>query len=534
MSKHAIIYDRASSGGQANNWSREDAARVGAELAQKHGFTWELRQEIKSGETLTARPVIMGILDDITAGKVHGLICQDLTRLSRDQDSLDGLVIRQTCREHDCLVICQDRVYDFSKDDDDLAADFGFLVGKLQKKANVRAMTRGMKAKARQEGRSGGPAPLGYRLVYEGPLQAGVKPRGKLVICEPEAELVREIFALYIELGGRGAARALNDAGKFFPVKGKWAEKRGAKFREFNNMDILRITSKEYYVGIMSWGKDSQSRYMADFEPISVIKPELQIVDFDTFERAQAVHKQRATSRKAPGGWSRKYAYSGILRCPSCGAPMYGRSRKMNGQWVTVYICFRMAKEGMKCSRGSTVYSDVVNRAVMPFLAGLLENQLDTILGAAAAQMSTSSTVESIEQVKRGELAQVRDAKSRIIKAIGDGVLLQNEASVQLTELRDKESRLERDLASLAQKAEVRADIARAVQTIQDGPIETALWTLLNDDPNGFARFVRVVFNGFSVRTKRTGQHSWVGEIVSYKLTDDFAKSADYDTMGST
>ena len=50
---HAVIYDRASSEGQKDNWSRQDALTIGPELAQKHGFdTWEIRQEVKSGEEL--------------------------------------------------------------------------------------------------------------------------------------------------------------------------------------------------------------------------------------------------------------------------------------------------------------------------------------------------------------------------------------------------------------------------------------------------------------------------------------------------
>src|SRR5262245_34696152 len=113
MKKFAVIYDRASTHSQKNNWSREDAVREGRRLAEQHGYAYELRQEVASGEELVNRPVMKGILDDIYAGKVHAIICQELSRLSRDEDTIDGAIIRRICRENQAFVITQSRVYNF-------------------------------------------------------------------------------------------------------------------------------------------------------------------------------------------------------------------------------------------------------------------------------------------------------------------------------------------------------------------------------------------------------------------------------------
>jgi hypothetical protein len=51
----AVVYDRASTINQRDNYSRADAARL-VGLAESHGYRAELRQEIRSGEDLVNRP----------------------------------------------------------------------------------------------------------------------------------------------------------------------------------------------------------------------------------------------------------------------------------------------------------------------------------------------------------------------------------------------------------------------------------------------------------------------------------------------
>ncbi len=58
----------------------------------------QVRVEIKSGEELANRPIMQGILKDITNGneghRVGALIVPMLSRLTRDEDMIDGAVRR--------------------------------------------------------------------------------------------------------------------------------------------------------------------------------------------------------------------------------------------------------------------------------------------------------------------------------------------------------------------------------------------------------------------------------------------------------
>ena len=83
----AVIYDRASRQQQANNYARDDAARLST-LAEGMNLPWDLRQEIKSGEHLNDRPVMKQLLQEVEAGRVAAIVCQDFTRLSRDEDGI--------------------------------------------------------------------------------------------------------------------------------------------------------------------------------------------------------------------------------------------------------------------------------------------------------------------------------------------------------------------------------------------------------------------------------------------------------------
>jgi hypothetical protein len=63
---------------------------------------------------LEERPIIMAILREIEADNVQAIICQDFTRLSRDEDGIDGRIIRRICRDNDCRIITAQKVYDFA------------------------------------------------------------------------------------------------------------------------------------------------------------------------------------------------------------------------------------------------------------------------------------------------------------------------------------------------------------------------------------------------------------------------------------
>jgi len=92
--KKAVVYVRVSTKYQVDNYSVQDQRNM-ASLAARYGFSQvEVRDELAiSAETITGRPVMKRLLEDIAANNVGAIIVSSFTRLSRDIDDIDGRII---------------------------------------------------------------------------------------------------------------------------------------------------------------------------------------------------------------------------------------------------------------------------------------------------------------------------------------------------------------------------------------------------------------------------------------------------------
>ena len=128
---------------------------------------------------------------------------------------------------------------------------------------------------------TGGFVCYGYQLVDQGRRNKRDKPVMDLVINEEEATWVRELFYKVIQEGTSGYALAemLNNRGL--------RTRAGAKFQSSN---IIRIIRHEGYTGYIIT-KNARSEYI----------PELQIIDQDTFEKANDIISRRSAKTAQAG-----------------------------------------------------------------------------------------------------------------------------------------------------------------------------------------------------------------------------------------
>ena len=279
--RNAVVYDRASTAHQKDNYSRADAARL-VGLAETRGYRAELRQEIKSGEDLVNRPVMRQLLQDVADGRVAAIVVQHLDRLSRDQDQIDGRIIRQVCRDAGCVVITPDKTYDFAADIDDDLANVQFLMAKFQKRALVRQMVTGMKEAARQGKKLPSLIMVGYDVVYLPPDRPEMAPLRDFAVNDAEAVLIRRVFDLYERHSQTKVAKVLNSEGLRWPVKNPGLQaKYGRIEMPFTGPTIYNVVRCELYAGFVTWGRKKRSRFMQDFETARVFRADLQIVSIE-------------------------------------------------------------------------------------------------------------------------------------------------------------------------------------------------------------------------------------------------------------
>ena len=214
----------------------------------------------------------------------------------------------------------------------------------------------------------------GYQLVDQGRRNKRDKPVMDLVINEEEATWVRELFYKVIQEGTSGYALAemLNNRGL--------RTRAGAKFQSSN---ILRIIRHEGYTGYIIT-KNARSEYI----------PELQIIDQETFEKANDIISRRsaktAQDRRIAHTSQNPTLLAGIVYCAHCGAKMSGfmhtdRYKLADGsireKVQPKYNCFQRGqrnKGGRDCDGQALYLAERVDAIVLKIVEEVFEKIRDT------------------------------------------------------------------------------------------------------------------------------------------------------------
>lgn len=511
MSK-AAIYDRGSTKGQEDNYSRANAKREGIAIAERNGFEWEYHKEIKSGSNLARREVLLKILDRVANGEIQAIIVQDLDRLARPDEAADFETIKNICERANVKVYTQSTIYDWRKPDDVMMGRFKSAIAGRERDYITERSIRGKKEKASEGGFLGGHAGLGYKVCYK--LDDKGKRSSWLEVEESERELTKLLFELYILHGASDCARRLNELG--------YSGKNGAKFKHQVIIDTIK---NPLYAGYVTWGeKQKQSKFLRDYESQYVYKAELQIVPLETWEKAQEVHKKRNHNLKADGSWGTS-PFTGFLACEDCGAGMGLKSSKQkNGRVIKFYQCMDKIAYGKKHCNGKTHTLDLVAQGIIPFMVDLLTEDLDLegMLQDAVDKYGYTVTESELRQQYEAELHTTKEKQKRLIASVSDGILTQDEAKEAMTDIRAKIARIERELNGLGSKVKAREDYIKAIEILRGQDIKEFLeWTMENETAI-FRQVLGLIFkpNSIKVETYRVKAHEFDCRVIDYQFTD--------------
>lgn len=165
-------------------------------------------------------------------------------------------------------------------------------------KTSVRVKTR-MEQLTESGCFTGGAIPYGYRLEKRGRTNKRNREVNDLVIDEDAAKIIQLIFHKYVN-EGYGAQRLCR-----YLTEMKITRPDG---RNFPNTSINRIIKNRLYTGVIRNG-EAQSEVM----------PELQIIDEETFARAQELMEQRTTHHaEAPLNMKGQCLLVGNIFCGHC------------------------------------------------------------------------------------------------------------------------------------------------------------------------------------------------------------------------
>lgn len=508
--KTAVVYVRVSTEYQIDNFSVQDQRSLES-LAARYGFSRvEVREEQGvSAETITARLVMKQLLEDICSEIVGAIIVSSFTRLTRDMDDIDGRIIKKTCRDHDCVIITPEKLYDFSNEADDDLADLQFFFSKIQKRMNLKPMIRGEYVKAKNGGYVGQPLSVGYDHQWKEEVSAkGTRMVADMVINEAEAQVVRYIHDLLPTMLYRQIAVHLNELasqgkGLYFPIKtGKLREKYQSDHRPWRDADIKYILVNDLYIGRQQYAVNSKSPYLRGLDPVYTQREDLRIISDQVFERNQEIIGMRRRvhdrSKRYP------HLFSGIMRCPLCGNVMAGRKQFQQMKSFVKerfsYTCSRYNWSGTTECAGYWINERDVLGAVVPVLQDFFGVKLRDHLARAATADPLHVQMES--EIKT-ELAAIDQRMKNLLEAVQQGALSMSQIREQNQELQEAKRRLEKRLDNVRDLSRVGNELKTVLDAF-DQHFDTVLADLLSDRLR-FNTFIRVFFKEITVQVDRPG-----------------------------
>lgn len=290
------------------------------ELAKSLNITnIDIYREIVSGETINSRPIMQNLLEQIENGKYQGVLVVEVERLARG-NTMDQGIIAQTFKYTNTKIITPTKIYNPNDEFDEEYFEFGLFMSRREYKTINRRIQRGRLINSKKGLYVGSVPPYGYnRKKLKG--EKGFK----LIINKKEAEIVKNIFELYLNenMGTTKIANYLNSL-KIKPRKNnKWT---AASIR-----NILQSPSVKGYI---TWNKrkcekNLQNGTIVTSRPINknhilvkgLHKP---IID----EKTWNIVNQKLSSKKTPRVKAEvqiKNPLAGLIICSKCNKKMIRR-----------------------------------------------------------------------------------------------------------------------------------------------------------------------------------------------------------------
>ncbi len=365
------IYARFSSDRQRAE-SIEAQVQLCRDYAKKHGLkvVATYSDAALSGTSAKHRPEYQRMLKAAEAREFDTLLCEDLSRLSRDDEETARVAKR--FKFFGVRVIGVGDGYDSAAGSADVTRLVKSLHNRTASEDTARRVHRQL-ADVTRKGFWAGGRVFGYALMPEYASDGRVDAYGKaakvgtlLAIDKEQAAAVKRIFNTYIAgLGHRAIAAALN--GDKVPSPGSyWKGRKARRAKGWQGSGVRVILHNPIYTGTVRWNRrefrqnPDTERDSARMRPSSewVVRQDesLRIIDQGLWEAAQA--RIKTTARKWGGGKNAgrrsggksKYVLSGLLVCDHCEAHfvLADRLRYACGSIVGGSPCGNTAKPARK------------------------------------------------------------------------------------------------------------------------------------------------------------------------------------------
>ncbi|ALY08054.1 putative recombinase [Exiguobacterium phage vB_EauS-123] len=416
----------------------------------------DMYEEIVSGESITARPKMKLLLENILAEKYEGVLVVDVDRLGRGNKG-DQSVIEDAFKETNTLIITPSAIYDLNQEDGEMSVEMKTFLANMEYRSIKRRLQRGLINTAKQGKDVGGNAPYGYKK----------DENLRLVIDEDKADVIRLIFRRCIDgVGVRFIRKELHELEIKSPTGNEW----------WGTTMIKKVISNAKYAGKMTYGikqhkklKDGRYTVKTKTDPNKMVivddahEPIVSLEDFEAAQNAMRHRDPRVNAKKRL-----VYPMAGLVRCAKCGRLM--RCQAPSNRKHKYLYC------GNELCNQKGIRLDEIEDSVI--------NEISTILARVKIEGDNVS-VKSLEDERRQILKRIAkiererskniEKKERVYDSYEDGTYTKEMFQERLTFIQNADRKneqtideLNEQLSTLEQRKQTKLDMIPAIENVLD------------------------------------------------------------------
>ena len=269
-----------------------------------------------------------------------------------------------------------------------------------------------------------------------------------LTINREEAKVVKQIFKWYTE-EGYGAAKIsnmLNEKGYKTKRNCKWSQNA-----------ICRILTNERYTGKIINGKQEVSDFLTgqrrdkdETEWMVVERPELRIIEDETFEKAQEILRGRHDAfNLSHERQSNKHLFSTLIKCKECGWSFRRTVRTYKNTYVRWVCSGRNGRGADSCPNKTVVDEEELIEVLQEYFTNVLKQKKKVIAHVVNEfQRVYKAKDENVEYEKElnAELAKLQKTRQKYMDMYTDDLISREELNEKIGGSRQEMERIENEL----------------------------------------------------------------------------------------
>ncbi len=427
------LYTRVSTEIQVDGYSLEAQKERLRKEAEHRGMkvAGEYSDEGKSGKNIKGRPEFQKMLGDIKDGKdkVDYVLVFKLSRFGRNAaDTLNSL---QYMEDFGVNLLCVEDGIDSAGAAGKLMISVLAAVAEIERE-NIKEQTMaGRRQKARDGRWNGGFAPYGYKLVHKD------GEKGKVLeIDEKEAELVRLIYDKFVNtnMGANGIAKWLNEHGYTKTVR------QNGTMPALSAHFVKLVLDNPVYMGKIAYGRRKTEKIEGTRNEFHIVKQAEDayeiydgiheaIVSEEMWYKAYAKRKVTGIKHEKTHSMGHYHMLSGLVRCPECGAKMYGvvnrKKKKGSDEFykdMWYYKCKNRIKvEGKPCMYKTNIRQDQLNAELIALVRWIVNtsNYKEQVMAAADGKNDILEELRAEGERLQAERKKVESRKKKLLVKIG-------------------------------------------------------------------------------------------------------------------